>query len=88
MEIDPQTPQGTKLFTFSLFLNISEGSPALEIGKNFTIVWDFYYDGTFHTDYSTDFSYLHHYYHYYHPQLGVKLPGMDISSFINLTGPV
>ena len=88
VEVDPQTPQGTKLFSFNLFLNISEGSPALEIGENFTIMWSFYYDGNFHGDDPTSYYYLYHHYHYYQPQIGVKLPGMNTSTFINLTGPV
>ena len=81
VQIDPQTPQGTKLFSFNVFLNISEGSLALELGDNFTINWASYYKRTYHP-------YHTNYYHYYQPQIGVKLPGMNISSFVNLTGPV
>ena len=82
VEIEPETPQGTKLFSFNVTLNISEGSLALELGKNFTINWAIPYKRTFHYQYYTSYS------HYYHPQIGVKLPGMNISTFVNLTGPI
>ena len=88
MEFDPQTPQGTKLFSFDMLLNITKGSPILELGENFTINWFFYYDGNYHGDDVNFVYYLNHYYHYYEPQVGIKLPGMNTSAFINLTGPV
>ena len=90
VEIDPQTPQGTKLFSFNLFLDISEGSPALALGNKFTINWAISYQRTYHGYNPAYYNYYDfiYYSHYYQPQIGVKLPGINISTFVNLTGPI
>ena len=88
VDLDPKTPQGTKVFSYNLFLNISTGSPFLELDGNSTIMWYLFYDGTYHTGDFYDYYYQYYYYHYYQPQFGIKLPEMEVSGFINLTGPI
>ena len=34
------------------------------------------------------YDFWHYYYHYYQPQFGIKVPGMEVSAFIDLTGPI
>ena len=86
MEINPQTPRGVKIYSYNLFLNITGGSPLKEIDGNSTISWFLYYDSTYHGGNSSSYEYYD--YHYYEPQFGIKVPGMDVSAFIDLTGPI
>ena len=86
MEINPQTPQGTKIYSYNLFLNITGRSSLKEFDGNSTIRWFIYYHFTYHGGNSS--SYEHYDSHYYEPQFGIKVPGMEVSAFIDLTGPI
>ena len=48
VEINPQTPQGTKVHSYNLFLNITVGSPLMGFDGNSTISWFLYYADTYH----------------------------------------
>lgn len=87
--VDAKTPHGTKLFSYNLYLNITEGAPFLEFHGNYTLDLYFSYQSHFHNGdlASNEFSYDLNYRHYYRPTLGFKFPGMEVSSSIYLTGP-
>ena len=74
------------MFAYNMYLNITEGSPLLELDDNDTITWFIYYDVDYHSrDLYTDQPYKHQ---YYQTQFGIKLPGMEVSATINLNGPI
>ena len=88
VEINPQTPQGTKIYSYNLFLNITVGSPLMELDGNPTISWYLYYGETYHGENSSSYEYWDYIDHYYEPQFGIKVPGMEVSTFVDLTGPI
>ena len=88
VEIDPRTPQGTKIYSYNMFLNITKGSPLMEFYGNHTISWLLYYFTTYHGKDIWSDEFWDYAYHYYMPQFGVKVPGMEVSAFIYLTGPI
>ena len=86
VEIGPQTPQGTKIYSYNMFLNTTDGSPFTEFDENDLIDWFIYYGSTYHGEDPQSYVYWADIYHYYEPQFGIKVPGMEISAYINLTG--
>ena len=68
-----------------MYLNITEGSPLLEFDEDDTIGLNVY-SGSWNVHYSN--GELNTYIHYYQAQFGAKLPGEEVSTFINSTGPV
>ena len=70
-----------------MFLNMTEGSPFVELDDNVTLNWYFYYRPTYyHADNSSGYS--NFYSHYYQPEIGVEVPGMEVSTYIYLTGKI
>ena len=87
IELNPQTPQGTKILSYNLFLNITEGSPFVEFEDDITLNWYLYYNSTYYHA-NNSISYPNSYVHYYQPELGVKVPEREVSTYINLTGSI
>ena len=81
VQLDPQTSQGTKVISYNLFLNITDGSPLGQFDNDDEIGW--YID---HASVVQEENY--HYYLNYPsvPEFGIKLPGMEVSTLINFTG--
>ena len=69
-----------------MFINVTDAPPLGEFDGNTTMYWYLYYGSTFHTE--NPISYLNNYNHYYEPQIGIKVPGMEVSGFIDLDGPI
>ena len=85
-DIDPRTSQGTKVYHYNMFLNISNGSAFTNFDGNDAISLSLKYQLTYHWEDPGSIEDWDYIYHYYVPQFGIKVPGMDISAFIDLTG--
>ena len=81
MQLDPRTPKGAKIFSYNVFLNITNGSSFAEYEGDVVFRWSFFPLIALH-----DKGLF--YYHYYVPQIGIKVPGMEVSQSVNLTGPI
>lgn len=89
LKADPETPQGTLVFSYNMYLNISEGTNILQLDGDDTFSLHAYSGEVFHfSEGDLSSTELYYYYHYYQTQFSIKLPGMEASTFINLTGPI
>ena len=91
MEFDPQTPKGTLISVYTIYFNISDGSPLhkfnesgeLEVFVQSDAIKHFGAEGM--SSSSNQFLY---YYHYYETQFSVHLPGIEDTTFVREAGPI
>lgn len=89
-ELDPQTPKGTLISKYTLYFNVSDGSPLMNFNESGMLEMFVQSNPVRHSASegpSTSTEFLYHY-HYYKAQFGVKLPGVKEATLVNVTGPI
>ena len=91
LQFEPQTQEGTLISIYTMYFNISDGSPLhtfnasgmIEISVQSNAIKHFGKETLPNSSYQFPY-----YYHDYRPQFTIHLPGFENSTLINAAGPI
>ena len=92
LEFDPQTPKGTLISMYTIYLDISDGSPLHRFNESGVMEMSVQSNAIKHVsneDLSSSSSQFLYYYHYYKTQFTIQLPGMEnVTALVREAGPI